>query len=98
VTEFDKVIPPGGVGKVTASLNTFPYKGPITKSVQVTTGDPGARPVVLLLKAEIVTSLPCRRTPRSGWRSGPTRRRPPRATRCSAHMAGRSPPGAAAIW
>jgi len=38
VTEFDKVIPPGGVGKVTASLNTFPYKGPITQSVQVTPG------------------------------------------------------------
>ena len=57
MTEFDKVIPPGGVGKVTASLNTFPYKGPITKSVQVTTGDPGARPVVLLLKAEIVTVI-----------------------------------------
>jgi len=54
VTEFDKVIPPGGVGKVTASLDTSRYKGPITKSVQVTTGDPGARPVVLLLKAEIV--------------------------------------------
>src|SRR5256712_11081051 len=50
-------MPPGGVGKVTASLNTFPYKGPITKSVQVTTGDPGARPVVLLLKAEIVTVI-----------------------------------------
>ena len=54
MTEFDKVIPPGGVGKVTASLDTSHYKGPITKSVQVTTGDPGARPVVLLLKADIV--------------------------------------------
>ena len=57
MTEFDKVIPPGGVGKVTASLDTSHYKGPITKSVQVTTGDPGARPVVLLLKAEIVTVI-----------------------------------------
>jgi hypothetical protein len=57
VTEFDKVIPPGGVGKVTASLDTSRYKGPITKSVQVMTGDPGARPVVLLLKAEIVTVI-----------------------------------------
>jgi hypothetical protein len=57
VTEFDKVIPPGGVGKVTASLDTSHYKGPITKSVQVTTTDPGARPVVLLLKAEIVTVI-----------------------------------------
>jgi len=57
VTEFDKVIPPGGVGKVTASLDTSHYKGVITKSVRVTTGDPATRPVSLLLKAEIVTVI-----------------------------------------
>jgi hypothetical protein len=57
VTEFDKVIPPGGVGKVTASLDTSHYKGPIVKSVQVTTSDPAARPVVLLVKAEVVTVI-----------------------------------------
>lgn len=57
MTEFDKVIPPGGVGKVTASLDTSHYKGPITKTVQVTTGDAAARPVVLVLKADIVTVI-----------------------------------------
>ena len=57
MTEFDKVIPPGGVGKVTASLDTSHYKGPITKSVQVTTGNSAAPPVVLLLKADIVAVI-----------------------------------------
>jgi hypothetical protein len=55
VTEFDKVIPPGGVGKVTASLDTSHYGGRIVKGVSVTTGDPGARPVVLQLKANVVS-------------------------------------------
>ena len=57
MTEFDKVIPPGGVGKVTASLDTSHYKGVITKSIRVTTGDPATPPVSLLLKAEIVTVI-----------------------------------------
>jgi len=39
VTEFDKVIPTGGVEKVTASLDTTHYKGPISKGITVTTND-----------------------------------------------------------
>ena len=57
MTEFDKVIPPGGVGQVTASLDTSHYKGVITKSVQVTTSGAGTRPVLLLVKAEVVTPI-----------------------------------------
>jgi hypothetical protein len=57
VTEFDKVIPPGGAGKVSASLDTSHYKGPIVKSVTVYPREPGSAPVVLQLKAEIVTEL-----------------------------------------
>lgn len=57
MAEFDKAIPPGGVGKVTASLDTSHYKGPITKSVQVTTNDSRTSQVVLQLKAEIVTAV-----------------------------------------
>jgi hypothetical protein len=37
VTEFDKVIHPGGVGKVTASVNSEHLKGQVSKSVTVTT-------------------------------------------------------------
>jgi len=57
VTEFDKVILPGGEGKVTASLDTSHYKGLITKSVQVSTRETRTHPLVLVLKAEIVTVI-----------------------------------------
>ena len=45
------------MGKVTASLDTSHYKGAITKTVTVTTADPGSTPVVLQLRAEIMTSF-----------------------------------------
>jgi hypothetical protein len=51
------VIPPGGVGKVTASLDTSHYKGPIAKSVSVRINDSKAAPIVLQLKGEIVTLI-----------------------------------------
>jgi len=57
VTEFDKVIPPGGVGKVTASFDTSHYSGPTTKSIAVRTGDPATTAVVLQLRAHIVAPV-----------------------------------------
>ncbi len=57
MTEFDKVIPPGGEGKVTASLDTSHYKGVITKSVMVSTRETRTHPLVLLLKAEVITVI-----------------------------------------
>jgi hypothetical protein len=57
VTEFDKVIPPGGVGKITASLETEHYHGPITKSVRVTTKEPTPQQVMLELKAEVIAPI-----------------------------------------
>jgi len=56
VTEFDKVIPPGGVGKVTASIDTSHYRGPIAKSIRVTT-NPATDPVNLELRAEVVAVI-----------------------------------------
>ncbi len=55
MTEFDEVIPPGGVGRVTASLDTTHVKGSVVKGVRVTTSDPGTPPVDLQLKARVVT-------------------------------------------
>jgi hypothetical protein len=54
LTEFDKVIPPGGVGKVTASLETPHYRGPVSKSVAVRAGGSS---VLLLLKADVVSPI-----------------------------------------
>ena len=43
------------MGKVTASLDTSHYKGPLAKVVTVRTNEPGAAPVVLTLKADVTT-------------------------------------------
>jgi len=45
------------VGKVTASLDTSHYKGPIRKSVSVTTNDSGQSPIVLTLKVDVVSVI-----------------------------------------
>jgi len=57
VTEFDKVIHPGGVGKVSASIHTTNFKGPVAKSVTVTTNDPENSHFTLQIKANVVVPL-----------------------------------------
>jgi hypothetical protein len=57
VTEFDKVIHPGGVGKVSASIHTTTFKGQVAKSVNVTTNDPENQHFTLQLKANILVPL-----------------------------------------
>jgi hypothetical protein len=53
VTEFDKVIRPGGVGKVTASIDTSHFKGPVSKAVTVTTNDPAQPRTTLTITVDI---------------------------------------------
>ena len=57
MTEFDKVIPPGRVGKITASLETQHYHGAISKSIRVTTKEPTPQEAMLELKAMVVTPV-----------------------------------------
>ena len=57
MTEFDKVIPPGGEGKVKASFDTAHYKGQTSKGIQVITNDAAKSPIVLQLKAEIIPAI-----------------------------------------
>ena len=57
MTEFDKVIRPGGVGKVTASIHTINLKGDVTKSVTVTTNDPANKSFVLQIKAKVLVPI-----------------------------------------
>lgn len=57
VASFDATIPPGGSGKVMASVKTEHFRGPIAKAVTVTTDDP-VRPVVeLQIQANVVGSV-----------------------------------------
>lgn len=57
MTEFDKVIPPGREGKVSASISTDHFKGPVTKTVTVTTNDPNKSRFILELKANITVPI-----------------------------------------
>jgi hypothetical protein len=53
VAEFDKLIAPGSSGKVTATVRTANFKGPITKSITVSTNDPDHASVMLQISADI---------------------------------------------
>ena len=55
MTNFDKVIPPGSEGKVTASVDLAHAKGPIEKNVEITTNDPDHPTMKLFLKANVKT-------------------------------------------
>lgn len=53
VPEFDKTVPPGAKGRITLSVNTQAFKGPISKSTTVTTDDPDMKIFQLVVKAEV---------------------------------------------
>jgi hypothetical protein len=54
------VIPPGGQGKVTASIDSARFKGPISKSVTLYSNDPAKERTILSLKAEILVAIDVR--------------------------------------
>jgi hypothetical protein len=53
VPDFDKTVPPGAKGRITLSVATQAFKGPISKSTTVTTDDPVTKSFQLVVKAEI---------------------------------------------
>jgi hypothetical protein len=53
VASFDKLIQPGGTGKIEAEVDTTAFSGPIAKSVLVFTNDPASPQVNLVIKAEV---------------------------------------------
>ena len=55
VTEFDKVIPPGGVGRVKTVLDTTGFRGPMSQAILVFTNDPETRQVNLVVTAHVRT-------------------------------------------
>lgn len=57
MTEFDSVILPGGEGKVVASVNTRNFRGPVSKSVTVTTNDPDMPTVRLYVRANVRVAI-----------------------------------------
>ncbi len=53
VAEFDKTIPAGGEGFITAHLDTTDFSGPISKSILVMTNDPEEPTARLVIKTDV---------------------------------------------
>lgn len=53
VADFDKTIPPGGTGKVHASVDTTNFNGPISKGVTVYTNAPDTPQLELTIRAKV---------------------------------------------
>lgn len=53
VASFDKVIKPGGEGKVNATVDTKSFSGPISKSVLLVSNDPDRGQMNLFIKATV---------------------------------------------
>lgn len=57
VANYDRVIPPGKTGKLSAEMRTAGFKGIVQKAVDVTTNDPAMPHVSLGLTATVKTSV-----------------------------------------
>ena len=57
MASFDQAIPPGQVGKVSASMKTENQRGQVEKTITVTTDDPTRSVVTLRIKANVVGSI-----------------------------------------
>ena len=53
--DWTKIVPPGGSGKITLKIDTSKFKGPITKTAQVTTNDPTQPTFRLTVNANVRT-------------------------------------------
>ncbi|MBN1348097.1 hypothetical protein JXJ21_01675 [candidate division KSB1 bacterium] len=54
MADFDKVIPPGQTGKITATLSTQKYRGILNKSIVVVSNDPKTPKLTLYFKCSIL--------------------------------------------
>ncbi len=57
MASFDEAIPPGQAGKVTATIRTEGLRGPVAKTITVTSNDPVRPTMTLTLKAVLVGSV-----------------------------------------
>ena len=53
MVQYDRTIPPGGVGQIALKVNTTGFQGKITKSAQVTTNDPKKRKSKIYLSINV---------------------------------------------
>jgi hypothetical protein len=53
VADFTKVVPPGQEGKITLTVKTDDFRGPIEKTATVQSNDPAAQTMVLTIKSTV---------------------------------------------
>lgn len=54
VREYDKIVKPGGKGKIYGIVETKGFKGEVVKAIKVKTNIPDIEPVVLTLEGKII--------------------------------------------
>ena len=64
MAEFDRAIPPGGVGQITLRVNTTNYQGKITKSARVSTNDPNHGSTSIYLSMDVRPHIVVKPAPR----------------------------------
>ncbi len=57
MARFDRVIPPGGEGKITLKVRTKGYQGTIHKSARVRTNDPNHKQLLLRMKGTVKVAV-----------------------------------------
>ena len=57
IATYDELIPPGGVGYVTATLLTETLNGQVGQGIKLRTNDPTSPSVALVVRAEVVTAV-----------------------------------------
>ena len=57
MARFDRVIPPGGEGKITLKVHTKGYQGTVQKSARVRTNDPDHKQLLLRVKGTVKVAV-----------------------------------------
>jgi len=57
IATYDELIPPGGVGYVTATLLTETLNGQVGQGISLATNDPTSPSITLVVRAEVVTAV-----------------------------------------
>ena len=73
MAHYDRVIPPGGEGRITLKINTRGYRGNILKRARIYTDEPGNKYQAVSVKAFV--RVPIYVTPKHVYLRGPADRR-----------------------
>jgi len=87
VAQYDRVIPPGGQGKITLKVRTRGYQGKVVKSARVYSNDPGKKSALLRMTG--IVKVPIALNPRSVYLYGVEGQSVSRAVEIRSQLQGR---------